>query len=83
MPITIDDNVAAYWAGAPTRAEIQKVFEDYTAATVQMQERALKMDFAIAFLMEKFGVKPEEVQAFMSAKLAEFQKRKGSANPEH
>lgn len=72
------ENVAAaYWQGPLTRAEAQKVFDEY-AATFRRQATALtQQDMCIAYLCEKFGVTPDDVM-----KWAEEKVKQAEATPE-
>jgi hypothetical protein len=60
--------VAAYWQGSLTRAEAQKIFDEY-GATITAQGKALiQQDLAIAYLCEQFGITPEDVTKWAQEK---------------
>ncbi len=68
------ENVAAaYWNGGITREECQLVFDEYGKVITAQGQAIVKMDMVIAFLCEKFGFKPEDVEIWAQekAKLAE------------
>ena len=52
--------------------EIQNVLDEYAGAVVQLKTQLMNLDFTIAYLMERFAIKPDEVKEFMTRKLAEF-----------
>lgn len=70
--IKADQQSAQFWNGYVTRTEVQRVFDDYTKATVALQEKFIKLDFAVGFILEKFEVTPEQVSEFMKAKMEQF-----------
>jgi len=67
-----DDAIARYWTSTASRGEVQAVFDDFSQFSVKMKEQLLKLDFAIAYLIERFNVTPEEIKAFMDKKVLEF-----------
>lgn len=65
------ENVAAaYWQGPITRAEAQKIFDEYGRAISDQAMAITKLDMCLAYLCEKFGVKPEDVQKWAEEKAA-------------
>lgn len=67
--VNMPENVAAaYWQGSVTRAEVQKVFDEYAQAISQQAIAITKLDMCLAYLCEKFGVKPEDVQKWAEEK---------------
>lgn len=68
----VDQQQAFFWNGPMTRAEAQKIFDEYAQATIALQEKFIKLDFAVGFLLEKFEVTPEQVTEFMKAKMEQF-----------
>ncbi len=71
-----DEVQAAYWQGPVSRLEVQKIFDEYTAGIVEMRTRLLNLDFAVGALAEKLGITPEDVNAYATRKMAEFEARK-------
>ena len=76
----VDNAAAQYWESPVTRAESQKVFDEYAQMLVKLQEQILKHEFLTGFLMAKFNIQPEEVQGWMNQKAEEFNKQQAS-NP--
>ena len=68
----VDNAAAQYWESPVTRAESQKVFDEYAQMLVKLQEQILKHEFVMSFLVEKFGVTPADVQAYADAKAKAF-----------
>ena len=57
-----------YWESFITRAEAQKVYDEQ-AGVISAQAMAItKLDTCLAFLCEKFGIKPEDVQKWAEQK---------------
>lgn len=67
------DTQAAYWNSPLSRKEAQDVFDQYGSALTGLSTATLRLDAAVAFLMERLGVTPEEFQAWVE---------KHSAQPE-
>jgi hypothetical protein len=68
----VDDVQAKFWNSPITRLEAQKIFDDFANALVGIKEQLLKLDFAVGYLLEKGGVKPEDVKEFMDRKMVEY-----------
>ncbi len=56
----VDQTQAEYWAGGITRAEAQKIFDEYGATIMLMKQAMLGADMSIAYLFHKLGITPEE-----------------------
>ena len=70
---------ANYWSGALSRAEGQKVFEEFGGAITDLRQFAQnvivkigQLELTAGFLMEKVGATPEEFQAFVAQKVEEI-----------
>jgi len=68
----LTDYAAQYWLKPPSRRELQKALDEYTAVLVQLQERQIKLDLTISYLADKIGVTPAEFQSYMQQKMEEF-----------
>ena len=79
-PMTVADVQARFWNGPVTRKEIQAAFDDYTRAAVQMQETIIKLDLTLAYLLERLEVTPEQVQGFVTKKMAEYAKQQAATS---
>ena len=66
---TVDAKAAQYWNTPVTRAEVQKAFDEYTAAFTNLHAQVIKLEFAVSYLVERAGVTPDEVSAYMQRKL--------------
>lgn len=67
--VNMPENIqAAYWNGPITRKEAQAVFDDYGRAISAQALAITKVDMVIAYLCDKFGVTPEEIQNWAEAK---------------
>jgi hypothetical protein len=78
---TSGDVQAGYWLGSITRKEAQGVYDEFANAIGATQGTVMKLDAAIAFLFEKFGISPEEVSAWLTKKAAESEAASASAQP--
>jgi hypothetical protein len=74
--IQTGDAQAAYWQGSLTRAEAQKVndeyadgFENIAKELARLQAMIHNLDFGVQCLAEKLGVTREDIRAFATAKL--------------
>lgn len=76
----VDDAQAAYWNGPVTRSEVQAVLDDYTAATVRLQEQVMKLDFALSYLLDQSKVTPEQITTYMKSKMDEFAEQQKAAH---
>lgn len=77
----VDSQQFAYWSSPISRAEVQRVIDEYTQALVALQEKFIKLDFAVGFILEKFEVTPEQVSEFMKAKMEEFAQAEAAKEP--
>lgn len=59
---------AAYWNGGLTRTEAQKVFDEYGAAIQGLGKAMAQLDMTMAYLADKFGIKPEDVTNWITEK---------------
>lgn len=68
---------AAYWNGGLTREEAQRVFDEYGKVMTMQGNAIVRLDMCLAFLCEKFGFKPEDVEIWAQekAKLAEQEQK--------
>lgn len=64
----VDDAQAQYWMGVVTRKEIQPVFDQYGQVLTAQGQALVKLDICLGFVMEKLGLKPEDVTAWAEAK---------------
>ena len=64
---TIGDAQASYWMGALTRAEAQKVFDEQAALILPLQQRVVKQELMIAFLMIKNDVTAEDINKWLAS----------------
>jgi hypothetical protein len=69
--MNVGDVQAAYWNSPLSRTEAQNIFDDYARAIAGQGETIVKVDAAIAFLFDRFGIKPEEFQAWLAKKAEE------------
>jgi len=76
----VDDSQAQYWNGPVSRSEIQDVFDDYTKQIIELRTQLMNLDFAVAFLMEKFQVVPKDIEEFAAKKMIELLEAKKTAN---
>jgi hypothetical protein len=76
----VDEAQASYWQAPVTRSEIQNVLDEYAQATIQLKTQVMNLDFAVAYLVEKFGITPDEIREFMTKKIAEFTTSQESQN---
>lgn len=69
------DHVQAnYWGGPISRAEAQKVFDEYGKVINTQLMAVQKLDTCISFLMEKFSVTIEDVNKWVAEKVEEAKK---------
>ena len=69
------DHVQAnYWGGPISRAEAQKVFDEYGKVMNAQLMAVQKLDTCISFLMEKFSVTIEDVNKWVAEKVEEAKK---------
>lgn len=66
--VTGDAN-AVYWMGPLTRREAQSVFDEFKQAVVGIATRMQQLDASLAYMADKFGIKPEDVNEWVKAKV--------------
>lgn len=66
----VDTVQAQYWNGPLTRAESQKVFDEYAQALTYQSQELMKLKAIISYIMEKFGVTSEEIEAWVAKEVA-------------
>lgn len=69
-----DHAQAKYWNGFITRTEAQKVFDEQQKVIMGLMGTVQKLDTVIAYFGEKFGVKVEDIQAWLKVKADEASK---------
>lgn len=75
-PVNMPERVAAaYWQGALTRQEAQKVFDEYGAAIQGLGKAMAQLDMSMAYLAEKFGIKPEDVTNWIAEKATQAEEK--------
>ena len=63
---------ANYWQGALTRAEAQKVFDEFAQGITNMAQEQIQMKAVISCIMQKFNITPEEVSAWVTAQVSKM-----------
>ena len=68
---TPDQLQAQYWEGKITRAEAQKIFDEFGEALNATQGQLTALNLTVAYLIKKFDISPDEFKAFVAEKLNE------------
>lgn len=73
---------AKYWGGPISRAEAQKVFDEYGQVITAQAKAIQKLDTVITYMTNKLGVTIEDVNKWVEEKLAEAAAKAKEATPE-
>jgi uncharacterized HAD superfamily protein len=73
--ITPANVTAAYWNNPISRKEAQSVFDQFANAINGLGQTSFTFDITLSFLMERLGIKPEEVQQWAEKKAEELKKQ--------
>lgn len=72
-PSNPDAVQAFYWNGPLSRKEAQKIFDDLGQACNALMATVTKLDLAVAFLMDRMGVTPQDFAQWHSSKIKELE----------
>jgi hypothetical protein len=78
--VTPSNVAAAYWNSPLSRKEAQQVFDEYGGAIQNIAHSVFTLDLTMSFLMERLGIKPEEVSEWAQKKAEELKAKQEIEN---